>query len=216
MSTDLNDFKIIKEGEAEILMHAKNEVFYTQVNNRDISIAVLRAFVTKRRHEHEAMLSRRTKQPQKVSENNSSVTVVENKPHKCLMDDEMSNGDCAVPEEISQDEQCSIIEEPIKNTEGKACGELKPLRVLEALSASGLRALRYAREVDDIGQVVALDNDKGGIEFILYISSHCQLKLAEGTSSLMVRLHVQRWNHTLLMLEYICLLTLKNLMCVSG
>ena len=31
---DLNDFAIIKEGEAEILMHAKNEVFYnkTQVN----------------------------------------------------------------------------------------------------------------------------------------------------------------------------------------
>lgn len=31
----------------------------------------------------------------------------------------------------------------------------------QALSASGLRALRYAREVEGIGQVVALDNDKG-------------------------------------------------------
>ena len=32
---DLNDYTIIKEGEAEILMHAKNEVFYnkTQVKN---------------------------------------------------------------------------------------------------------------------------------------------------------------------------------------
>lgn len=30
MSTDLNDYKIIKEGEAEILMHAKNEVFYNK------------------------------------------------------------------------------------------------------------------------------------------------------------------------------------------
>lgn len=27
-SFDLNDFTIIKEGDAEILMHAKNEVFY--------------------------------------------------------------------------------------------------------------------------------------------------------------------------------------------
>jgi len=36
MSSDLNDYKIIKEGEAEILMHAKNEVFYnkTQVMKR--------------------------------------------------------------------------------------------------------------------------------------------------------------------------------------
>lgn len=34
MSTDLNDYTIIKEGEAEILMHAKNEVFFnkTQVS----------------------------------------------------------------------------------------------------------------------------------------------------------------------------------------
>lgn len=34
---------------------------------------------------------------------------------------------------------------------------------LKALSASGLRALRYAREVEGIDQVVALDNDKGNI-----------------------------------------------------
>lgn len=30
MSFDLNDFTVIKEGEAEILMHAKNEVFYNK------------------------------------------------------------------------------------------------------------------------------------------------------------------------------------------
>lgn len=30
MTTDLKDYKIIKEGEAEILMHAKNEVFYNK------------------------------------------------------------------------------------------------------------------------------------------------------------------------------------------
>ncbi|XP_064942362.1 tRNA (guanine(26)-N(2))-dimethyltransferase 1-like isoform X2 [Musa acuminata AAA Group] len=34
----------------------------------------------------------------------------------------------------------------------------------QALAASGLRALRYAREVDGIGQVIALDNDKASIE----------------------------------------------------
>ncbi|KAL6551629.1 hypothetical protein OROGR_007783 [Orobanche gracilis] len=27
---DLNDFTVIKEGEAEILMHVKNEVFYNK------------------------------------------------------------------------------------------------------------------------------------------------------------------------------------------
>lgn len=29
-SFDLNDYTIIKEGDAEILMHAKNEVFYNK------------------------------------------------------------------------------------------------------------------------------------------------------------------------------------------
>lgn len=36
----------------------------------------------------------------------------------------------------------------------------------QALSASGLRALRYAREVEGIGQVVALDNDKGNCQIL--------------------------------------------------
>ncbi|KAK4409810.1 putative tRNA (guanine(26)-N(2))-dimethyltransferase 2 [Sesamum angolense] len=34
----------------------------------------------------------------------------------------------------------------------------------QALSASGLRSIRYAREVDGIGQVVALDNTKASVE----------------------------------------------------
>lgn len=47
------------------------------------------------------------------------------------------------------------------------------------MAASGLRSLRYAREVDGIGQVVALDNDKGiliiftndkGIDWLLNLS----------------------------------------------
>lgn len=41
----------------------------------------------------------------------------------------------------------------------------------QALSASGLRALRYAREVEGIGHVVALDNDKGASRIFHYIES---------------------------------------------
>ncbi|PSS33642.1 TRNA (guanine(26)-N(2))-dimethyltransferase [Actinidia chinensis var. chinensis] len=162
-SSDLSDYTIIKEGEAEILMHAKNEVFYnkTQVNNRDISIAVLRTFISKRKQEHETMLSRRTKAVRKVSGENAFnlEASTESNTHN-----EKSNGECEESEEITQDEPCSISEEPVKIPEGKTRGELKPPRVLEALSASGLRALRYAREVEEIGQVVALDNDKASVE----------------------------------------------------
>ncbi|XP_027358004.1 probable tRNA (guanine(26)-N(2))-dimethyltransferase 2 isoform X1 [Abrus precatorius] len=180
MSSDLDDYKIIKEGEVEILMHKKNEVFYnkTQVNNRDISIAVLRTFISKRMQEHEAYLSKRTKGAQKVSENNDSCELgVEEVPNGHPSEDHKSNGECEVEEEISPEERCSAVEDSVKVneecsttegliniSEGKGKKELKPPRVLEALSASGLRSLRYAREVEGVGQVVALDNDKASVE----------------------------------------------------
>ncbi|KAK0585186.1 hypothetical protein LWI29_024439 [Acer saccharum] len=160
---DLNDYSIIKEGEAEILMHAKNEVFYnkTQVNNRDISIAVLRTFVSKRKEEHEAVLSRRAI---KVSEKCASGSVVEETSNESDVNKEKLNGEIEGPEEISPDESCAISKQSVKASERKVQGQLKPPRVLEALSASGLRALRYAREVEGISQVVALDNDKASVE----------------------------------------------------
>jgi len=40
------------------------------------------------------------------------------------------------------------------------------LKILEALAASGLRALRYAREVEGVGEVVANDNDAAAVEHI--------------------------------------------------
>ncbi|KAK1563484.1 hypothetical protein Q3G72_028126 [Acer saccharum] len=160
---DLNDYSIIKEGEAEILMHAKNEVFYnkTQVNNRDISIAVLRTFVSKRKEEHEAVLSKRAI---KVSEKCASGSVVEETSNESDVNKEKLNGEIEGPEEISPDESCAISKQSVKASERKVQGQLKPPRVLEALSASGLRALRYAREVEGISQVVALDNDKASVE----------------------------------------------------
>ncbi|XAR51626.1 tRNA (guanine(26)-N(2))-dimethyltransferase [Bertholletia excelsa] len=196
-SFDVNDYKIIKEGEAEILMHAKNEVFYnkTQVNNRDMSIAVLRTFICKRKEEHEAFLSRKTRASTKLSVDNASdhdtlteVTVLNGKsngdseepgaapklsgdnaseleaPAESDMLNGKSSGESEEPEKMSRHEPCTISEEPVITQERKGQVELKPPRVLESLSASGLRALRYAREVEGIGQVVALDNDAVSVE----------------------------------------------------
>ncbi|KAJ9173151.1 hypothetical protein P3X46_016315 [Hevea brasiliensis] len=198
LTMDLDDYTIIKEGEAEILMHNKNKVFFNnaQVHNRDLSIAVLRTFISKRKEEHEARMSRRTKSIQKVSEKDTSGSPVEeafNKPafnnekangeyeekvsekdasgsateevsNEPALDDKKLDGECDVPEEITKDEPGSISVEPMKTTECKVRQELEPPTVLEALSASGLRALRYAREVEGIGQVVALDNDQASVE----------------------------------------------------
>ncbi|KAL6498611.1 hypothetical protein OROHE_026552 [Orobanche hederae] len=163
---DLNDFTVIKEGDAEILMHVKNEVFYnkTQVNNRDMSIAVLRTFISKRKQEHEALLSKKKKYVPNIAEEPVVEPVEPEAVKDTTMHDGKSNGECEVSQEISQDEPTGISKNKGANQEGKGQRELKPPRVLEALSASGLRALRYAREVDGIGQVVALDNDKASVE----------------------------------------------------
>ncbi|GAA0160382.1 RNA methyltransferase [Lithospermum erythrorhizon] len=158
---DLNDYSVIKEGEAEILMHAKNEVFYnkTQVNNRDMSIAVLRAFISKRKQEHAAKLSRKVKAVPKVEENSGIETDMQTDSK----DEGKSDGVFDSMKELCQDEPSGLTEQLVTNLEGRT-RELKPPRVLEALSASGLRALRYAREVEGIGQVVALDNDEASVE----------------------------------------------------
>ncbi|KAH1238488.1 putative tRNA (guanine(26)-N(2))-dimethyltransferase 1 [Glycine max] len=128
-------------------MHLKNEVFYNKaqvpksplssVNNRDMSIAVLRAFISKRKQEHEAMLYMRTKAAQKVSENGISEPVMEDGAHAFLLKE------C---DEVSSEEPCSTTEE---------CDA-----VGESIDISYGKVHRYAREIEGIGQVVALDNDK--------------------------------------------------------
>ena len=41
---------------------------------------------------------------------------------------------------------------------------LRDIRILEGMAASGLRAIRYARELEDVGCVVANDLDPNAIE----------------------------------------------------
>ncbi|CAO2817305.1 unnamed protein product [Amaranthus hypochondriacus] len=165
-SVDFNDYIVIKEGEAEIIMHRNNEVFFNkaQVNNRDMSIAVLRTFINKRQEEHEAFLSKKAKVKQ--FEGKSDAVASENVLIESSVEPETTNGvhDGDAHETKPADVSCSTTAEPSNHIGGKAHRELKPPRVLEALSASGLRALRYAREIEGIGQVVALDNDKACVE----------------------------------------------------
>lgn len=105
-------------------------IFY-QVDNRDMSIAVLRTFIYKRKQEQEAILLKRTKAAQKAPEKASSEASGEAEAGNDVMNDEKPNGECEVPKEISQDEPCSVSKESDKTPEGKGHGEMKPPRVLE-------------------------------------------------------------------------------------
>ncbi|KAL5217140.1 hypothetical protein ABZP36_017824 [Zizania latifolia] len=159
----LNDYKILKEGEAEIIMLKKNDVFYNpvQVHNRDMSVAVLRTFIAKRKEEHKAMMDKRDKPHSKGSHDESSTPNEENGLTR--QQDEM---DAVGEKETHQvaDEVEDLPKEATKTPSWKVARELKEPIVLEALAASGLRSLRYAREIDGLGKVIALDIDKACVE----------------------------------------------------
>lgn len=160
----LKDYEVKKEGEAEILMLASNAVFFNpvQVHNRDMSIAVLRTFVAKRKEEYEELINKRNNKSHK-KDNQVETPVVNGDTALTSQHDEIG-----VVHEKETNQPTNEIEdlskEETKTPSRKVTRELKPPIVLEALAASGLRSLRYAREVDGLGKVVALDNDKASIE----------------------------------------------------
>ncbi|XP_010553959.1 PREDICTED: probable tRNA (guanine(26)-N(2))-dimethyltransferase 2 isoform X2 [Tarenaya hassleriana] len=130
-----------------------------------MSIAVLRAFISKRKQEHEVMLSRRKRGgASEATKKDAEKSVQGEAPEKSNINDDEINKGHDGGESISLDEKSGVSEKSSKTTESTTQMGPKPPRVLEALSASGLRALRYALEVEEIGQVVALDNDKASVE----------------------------------------------------
>ncbi len=164
-------YQVLQEGKARILTQ-QNDVFYNkaQVVNRDVSLAVMRQFQKIRAEEHDDP----TKKPPKNKRNKGNMCATPRDspilPH--LMS----------PEEIeqmfaSQEEHSKRLETERAEREAKGAAEegteepkekppLRDIRILEGMAASGLRAIRYARELQNIGCVVANDLDPNAIEAI--------------------------------------------------
>eukprot|EP00762_Andalucia_godoyi_P003917 ANDGO_05639.mRNA.1 tRNA (guanine(26)-N(2))-dimethyltransferase len=116
----------------------KGEVFYNPVQcfNRDLSILVLRAFDETRKDEGKALVVK--------------------KKHNWE-----SQNPYSAEKEAEYKEKRAEKEAVWTQFENPA-----PLKVLEGLSASGLRAIRYAKEVPHIDYVTANDLDKHAAEAI--------------------------------------------------
>lgn len=114
MAINVEDYNVIKEGKALVLVPKQETVFYNHIQqfNRDLSVMAVRAWL----EQHN-----------------------ENRLKKRKMDD---NGETASPE------------------------SKKFVRILEALSASGLRALRYGHEVPQVAKIVANDLLPAAVESI--------------------------------------------------
>ncbi|KAK8442989.1 RNA methyltransferase tRNA(m5U54)methyltransferase [Candidozyma auris] len=112
MTINIEEFNIIKEGKASVLVPKQETVFYNHIQqfNRDLSVMAIRAWLAETNAKRHEKMSKKRK-----------------------LEDETGGN------------------EPI------ACEDRKFVRILEALSASGLRALRYGHEVPQVSRIVAND-----------------------------------------------------------
>eukprot|EP00217_Crustomastix_stigmatica_P004457 CAMPEP_0183806124 /NCGR_PEP_ID=MMETSP0803_2-20130417/38773_1 /TAXON_ID=195967 /ORGANISM="Crustomastix stigmata, Strain CCMP3273" /LENGTH=608 /DNA_ID=CAMNT_0026050885 /DNA_START=131 /DNA_END=1957 /DNA_ORIENTATION=- len=173
--------KTLREGAAVILLDGDNDVFYNkaQVVNRDLSIAVLRHFNRVRAAEHAEGVwpksNRRFKGggapgspllPHLVPPPPPEPNPASDEPREVAAGEaEQAAGEAAEAAKVDdQGEQQGDQQDEAPKP--KRPQELRPMRVLEGLAASGLRAIRYAREVEGVGVVVANDMDEAAAESI--------------------------------------------------
>jgi len=167
-------YTVLQEGKARILQQA-NDVFYNkaQVVNRDLSLAVMRQFQKCRAKEHEtdkrAPKNKRMRGELCATPKDSPIL-----PH-LLTPEEI---DDMFKTQAERDAEEQKARDEVKDAPSSAAGgedddaapkekpPLKPVRILEGMAASGLRAIRYARELDDVGCVVANDLDPSAVDAI--------------------------------------------------
>ncbi|KAJ7316215.1 hypothetical protein JRQ81_002377 [Phrynocephalus forsythii] len=143
-----NGETVIMEGTGKIFFPSANEVFYNPVQefNRDLTIAVLTEF---------ARLQLSSKGIGLVvpgEENASNVTVG--------LSEGKNDDDVEQPPAGDQLDE----EDPEAAVVGEVCQD--GLKVLEALAASGLRSIRFAKEVPGLHSVVANDFSPRAVEFM--------------------------------------------------
>ncbi|KAM5171441.1 tRNA (guanine(26)-N(2))-dimethyltransferase [Mantella aurantiaca] len=136
---------IITEGKASVIYPSANQVFYNPVQefNRDLTCAVLTEF--SRMH-----LAQKDIDIMVPGEREKKKVIVN-------LSDNGDEGDGPPPENSTPPSRRTI-------TVGESCPE--GLRVLEGLAASGLRSIRFAKEVPGLRSVIANDFSSSAVELI--------------------------------------------------
>ncbi|KAM9916194.1 hypothetical protein OXX59_010174, partial [Metschnikowia pulcherrima] len=142
MSINVDDFTVVKEGKATILAPKEDKVFYNHIQqfNRDLSVMAIRAWSKQYMASKEGGKELRAKRRKVDAGQKGSVSV----------------------EPIGTsgtDKSVDSSEKPVDSSETIAkTPETRPfIRILEGLSATGLRAVRYGHEIPHVARVVAND-----------------------------------------------------------
>lgn len=174
--------EIVREGLAEILNHRSTaqKVFYNPIQqfNRDLSVLAIRAFaedlavIKKRRREKESQKAKHhgprrgqkrkrshdDKQPGPREIVNGIATAGENQQSVNGLEHGEKHGEGTVVQSDAEPTEPKVGREIADGSNGiERAPHKPPFRILDALSATGLRALRYAKEIPTATYITAND-----------------------------------------------------------
>lgn len=134
MSIDINEFTVVKEGKATILAPKEDKVFYNHIQqfNRDLSVMAITAWLNQYKNTKDGTRELRGKR-RKLDLAAAAAKESE--------DAQEAKGEEAKSEALT----------------AKPGQEPDFVRILEGLSATGLRAIRYGHEVPQTSRIVAND-----------------------------------------------------------
>ncbi|MGH0175223.1 UNVERIFIED_CONTAM: hypothetical protein FKN15_069799 [Acipenser sinensis] len=144
---------LITEGKADIIFPSANEVFYNPVQefNRDLTCAVLTEFARQQ-------LDAKGIRLEVPGEEEGAVSPSESEPgqdREAERSPDTPTGHCEEAQSRERERTARV---------GECCEE--GLRILEGLAASGLRSIRFAKEVPGIRSVTANDFSARAVELI--------------------------------------------------
>lgn len=156
MATDFDAYEKITEGKATILFPKGNEVFYNPIQqfNRDISVLGIKAW--SHLYEQERSNKKRKNKSDATSRKQSKLS------------EDLNNG-----KQIDNKNEDIHPESNAKETSDSLQESRRYIEIIEALSASGLRAIRYALEIPNVKTVIANDFSANAVDSIKRNSKYC-------------------------------------------
>lgn len=151
-------FHLIEEGAARILFPSENQVFYNrpQVVNRDMSTHVIRHFIEMRKREINARAAAKGQARDEHDDDGDEAAA----------DDDAKSASSSTSSSTPAVSDAMATDASAKAAAEHAAPAFRGVSILEALSATGLRAVRYAKELDDVRVCVANDCSQAAVDAI--------------------------------------------------
>lgn len=178
MTFDISKFNVVKEGKATILAPLQDKVFYNHIQqfNRDLSVMAINAWLVQYKSSKEGTRELRVKR-RKLAETldmtTTEVGAATTGPMGSTETSEPGNTETRTtttadnPQETEanpKETEANYTEtpdeaqrlEPSIGTK-RVSPDVPFMRILEALSATGLRAIRYGHEIPQVSRIIAND-----------------------------------------------------------